>query len=473
MLHLRLFVLLALGLSLCTCVPAPGGETVEEKGPPNVLFIAIDDLRPELGVYGRTHIHSPNIDRLAARSTLFTNAYCNVPVCGASRSSLMTGLRPRRDRFVDYKTWISKDAPDAVTLHGHFKANGYYTVAMGKVLHHPEDRAEDYNEPNWKPGLSGGAGRDYHTPENITIASTRANGRGPAYERGEFSDTTYWDGKTASRAVAYISKLAAKDQAFFLAVGFDKPHLPFNAPAKYWDMYNAEDIELPPTYFRAESTPAALHHSSGELRNYTEVPKDEVLPEAYARQLIHGYYAATSYTDAQVGKLIDALEASGEADNTIIVLWGDHGWNLWNLGDHTMWCKHTLFNTSLRVPLLFSAPGYAPGRSPAMVEYVDLFPTLCDLAGLEQPAQLEGKSLTPLLAEPNREWTDAVFTRWKTADNITTTRYSYTEWYDDAGDRFARALFDHAIDSLEINNLAEKPAYLPVVEELAARLILE
>lgn len=464
----RFLSLLLLGNLLCTCGPAQNSQEEGDLPPPNILFIAVDDLRPELGAYGKDYMHTPNMDRLAARGTIFTNAYCNVPVCGASRASIMTGMRPTRERFWDYKCWISEDTPEAVTLHGHFKANGYYTAAMGKILHHSKDRAEDYNEPNWKPGVGGGAGRDYQTPDNIATATAKDfDGRGPAFERGEVADTSYWDGKTARRAVEYVGRLAEKDQPFFLAVGFAKPHLPFNAPAKYWDMYDPATISMPATYYRAEGTPDAIHHNFGELRNYTGVPKEKVLPEDYARQLIHGYYASTSYMDAQVGKVLDALEASGEADNTIIILWGDHGWNL---GDHTMWCKHTPFNTSLRVPLMIVSPGQSPGRSPAMVEYVDIFPTLADLAGLELPAQLDGKSLTPLLEDPDKEWSDAVFTRWKEADNITTERYAYTEWYNKDGDRYARVLFDHATDSLEVNNLAEKAEYLPIVEELAARL---
>jgi arylsulfatase A-like enzyme len=465
--------LLLLGSLLCTCGPAQKNEIAEPTNgrptsPPNVLFIAVDDLRPELASFGKGMIHSPNIDRLAAMGTAFTNAYCNVPVCGASRASIMTGMRPLRDRFVSYKTKISEDAPDAVTLHGHFKANGYYAAAIGKMLHHATDRAEDYNEPNWKPGVGAGAGRDYQMPANMAIANLKDfDGRGPAFERGQVADTAYFDGKIANQAVSKIKELAPKEQPFFLAVGFMKPHLPFNAPEKYWAMYDEANIQLPPTYYRAEGTPKAIHHNSGELRNYTGVPKDKVLPKDYAKKLIHGYYASVSYMDAQLGHVLDALEASGEADNTIIVFWGDHGWNL---GDHAMWCKHTPFNTSLRVPLIFSGPGRSPGRSPAMVEYVDIFPTLCDLAGLDQPAQLEGKSLLPLMEDPLQNWPGHVFTRWKDADNITTSRYSYTEWYDKAGDRYARTLFDHDTDSLEVNNLAEKADFLPLVEELSARL---
>ncbi|MEO0732834.1 MAG: sulfatase [Bacteroidota bacterium] len=459
---LRYFPLLLLVAFLSACDRAP------ESTPPNVLFLAVDDLRPEFGAFGRPHVHAPHLDALAASGTTFLNAYCNVPVCGASRASIMTGMRPTRGRFWDYLTKISEDTPGAVTLHGHFKAHGYYTAAMGKILHHPTDRSTDYNEPNWTPGVGAGTGRDYQTPENIAIATATGNdGRGPAFERGEVADTAYWDGKTAARAVAYLDRLAAEEQPFFLAVGFAKPHLPFNAPAKYWDMYDPAEIDLPPTYYRAEGTPAVIHHNSGELRNYVDVPKDEVLPEEYARQLIHGYYAATSFMDAQIGKVLAALEATGEADNTIVVLWGDHGWNL---GDHTMWCKHTPFNTSLRVPLIVRAPGKEGGRTQAMTEFVDVFPTLCELAGLPLPEQLQGKSLVPLLDDPDREWSDAVFTRWKEADNITTQQYAYTEWRDGEGERYARVLFDHRTDSLEVNNLAELAEYEDVVAELAERL---
>lgn len=462
-------LLLLLISVLFTACGGGAEETVEtENPPPNVLFIAVDDLRQEIGAYGKAYMHTPNIDRLAARGILFDNAYCNVPVCGASRASIMTGMRPTRQRFVDFKATITDDAPGATTLHGHFKANGYYAVAMGKIIHHPSDHEEDYNEKNWKPGVGGGAGRDYHLPENIAIVKDKdLNSRGPAFERADVADTTYYDGKTAARAVEYIDRLAPKKQPFFLAVGFAKPHLPFNAPAEYWDMYDPATITMPPTYYRAEGTPNAIFHNSGELRTYSGVPKEKVFAEDYARQLIHGYYAAVSYVDAQLGKVLDALEASGEADNTIIVFWGDHGWNL---GDHTMWCKHTSFNTSLRVPLIISAPGIDPGRSQSLVEYVDVFPTLAELAGLPLPEQLEGTSQVPVLKNPEEELKDAVFTRWKDADNITTRRYAYTEWYNDEGDRYARVLFDHATDSLEVNNLAEKPEYADLVAELSGRL---
>ena len=469
--HIHNFFTAVFCFTLATCLLGCGRQPSEtaaaESGPPNVLFIAIDDLRPELGAYGRPIIHSPNIDRLAARGMTFVNAYCNVPVCGASRASLMTGIRPTRNRFVDYSTRITEDAPGAVTLHGHFKQHGYYSVALGKVLHHADDRAEDYSEPNWRPGVGAGKGRDYHSPAAMALVLEDEDGRGPAFERGVEADSSYWDGKIAERAVDYLTRLAAQEQPFFLAVGFMKPHLPFNAPERYWQRYDSVDFDPPPTYSRSESIPDQLYHNSGELRNYVGVPGDAILPADYARQLIHGYYASVSFVDAQIGKVLDALEATGEADNTIVVLWGDHGWNL---GDHTLWCKHTVFNSSLRVPLLIDAPGYEPGRSPAQVEYVDLFPTLAELAGLPLPEQLDGESLVPLLEKPDRAWEANVFTRWHDGDNVTTDRYAYTEWRDTAGAVYARALFDHERDSLETTNVALYPDYQTVADSLAGLL---
>lgn len=466
--YVCLFPLLFIVL-LCTCAPrpnAPATKAIAER-PPNVLFIAVDDLRPELGVYGKAHIHSPNIDRLAASGTLFTNAYCNVPVCGASRASLMTGIRPTRDRFVDFRTRITEDAPGVVTLHGHFKANGYYTLGMGKVLHHANDREEDYSEPHWKPDVAPGAGRDYQTPEGIAQVNEADDGRGPAFERGKVADSAYADGKIADRAIARIAELGGKDQPFFMAVGFMKPHLPFNVPEKYWALYDPRSIQLPVTYSREDQTPKQLFHGSGELHNYTGVPEEVVLPVDYARTLIHGYYASVSYVDSQIGRVLDALEASGEADNTIVVLWGDHGWNL---GDHTLWCKHTVFNTSIRVPLIVRAPGRDAGSSPAMVEYIDLFPTLAELAGLVLPDQLDGESLVPLIDDPAKDWDDAVYTRWFSGDNITTEMFSYTEWRDSSGQQYERALFDHRTDSLETLNVAEDMSYRDVVSGLSERL---
>ena len=468
----RFLLYLCLILHLASCGSAP--EEEKHNGPerPNVLFIAVDDLRPELGCYGHPFMKTPNIDALAAAGTVFTNAYCNVPVCGASRASIMTGIRPARDRFVDYDCRIETDVPDAPTIHGFFRDSGYHAVGLGKILHFPDDTNDDWSEPQWRPdyeNLSQTDWRNYQLPENRAISESNDNGAGPPFERADVPDNAYHDGMTAERAAKTVRELAAKEQPFFLAVGFLKPHLPFNAPEKYWALYDDTDIEMPQTYYRADGTPDAIYHNSGELRfGYAGVPEDEVLPEDYARQLIQGYYAATSYMDANVGRVLDALEASGEADNTIIVLWGDHGWNL---GDHTMWCKHSVFNTSLRVPLIIRAPGFERGQvTAALSEYVDVFPTLAALSGLERPSGLDGESLVGALSDPVTAGKEAVFTRWKNADNVTTKNYSYAEWVNDDGQEYARVLFDHRTDSLEVNNVVNRPDMRPVVKQLSGLL---
>ena len=444
---------------------------IVEKKKPNVLFISVDDLRPELGCYNHPMIKSPNIDKLAASGTIFKNAYCNVPVCGASRASLLTGVRPNRNRFFDYDARIENEAPNAKTIQGHFKENGYYSVGLGKLLHFPDDRGDDYSEMNWRPDYHSGSQRgwrDYLTKKNLKIAKKTKNGAGMPFDDADVADNAYFDGQTAEKAVEYIKKLAKSDQPFYLGVGFLKPHLPFTAPKKYWDMYDIDNIDVPDTYYRAEGTPNAIYHNNGELRSYYGVPEDKVLPEKYAKKLIHGYYACVSYTDAHIGKLMKALEEAGIADNTIVVLWGDHGWNL---GDHTLWCKHTTFSSSLKVPLIIKAPGkLANQATKALTEYVDIFPTLCDLAGLEKPKQLDGKSLVSVLEKPNQQFKDAIFTRWKNGDNITTSQYSYTEWKNDNGDLYAKVLFDHKTDPKEITNQVENPEYAEAVVNLQKQL---
>ena len=468
---IRSLMSLLLLLFLASCGRAPKEIVPTGSERPNILFIAVDDIRPELGCYGHPVVKTPHIDALAAAGTLFTRAYCNVPVCGASRASIMTGLRPTRGRFVNYTARIDREAPGVPTIHRFFRDSGYQTVSLGKILHFPDDAADGWSQHPWRPDYTNAVEtdpRNYLLPTNREIAAQHPRNAAAAFERADVDDDAYYDGKTAARAVASLKDLAAGDAPFFLAVGFLKPHLPFNAPEKYWAMYDSIDIDVPATYYRADGTPEAIYHNSGELRNYVGVPKEKVLPVAYARQLIHGYYAATSYMDANVGRVLAALEASGEADNTIVVLWGDHGYNL---GDHTLWNKHSVFNTSLRVPLIIRAPGFARGQvTAALSEYVDLFPTLADLAGMEKPNGLDGESLTGALNDPVTAGKDAVFTRWKNADNVTTRNYSYSEWTDDSGKVYARTLFDHRTDSLEVNNLAEQGAMRQVVKQLSGLL---
>lgn len=433
---------------------------------PNVLFIAVDDLRPELACYGQQHIHSPNIDRLAKSGVLFERAYCMVPTCGASRASLMTGIRPAPNRFVSYLTWAERDATGITTMNTQFKSNGYYTVSLGKVFHHPEDNADGWSEPAWRPkGISW-----YRRPENQELhMQSQKQGRrkrGPAWESADVSDDAYADGVLANRAVAELQRLKTRDEPFFLAVGFFKPHLPFVAPQKYWDLYDHDKIQLPDNYYVPKDAPAESLHASGELRAYAGIPAKGPVSDETARNLIHGYYACVSYTDAQIGKLLDELDRLELADNTIVVLWGDHGWNL---GEHTLWCKHSCYETSMRIPLIVRAPGINAGqRRSVLVESIDVYPTLCELAGLHRPEHLHGRSLAALMKDPQTAWKTAAVGRFQNGDTIRTDTFRLTEYTDKQGRRTARMLYDHQADPGENVNVATR--HQATVEQLTEEL---
>jgi arylsulfatase A-like enzyme len=265
-----------------------------------------------------------------------------------------------------------------------------------------------------------------------------------------------------------LKRLSKSDKPFFIAAGLRKPHLPFNAPKKYWDMYPLEKIDLAANPFRAKDAPEAAYHGWHELRGYFGMPKKEKMPDDVARKLIQGYYACTTYADAQIGRLLDTLDELNLRENTIVLLIGDHGWNL---GEHTLWCKHCNFDTSLRAPMIISAGGMTKNRtSDSLVEFIDLFPTLCDLAGLDKPDQLQGKSLVPILKDPKVKVKDAVFSRYHDGESIRTDRYLYTEWLNEKGQIHSRMLYDHKTDPAENVNIAEKPENATIVSELSQKL---
>ena len=436
---------------------------------PNVLFIPVDDLRPQLQCYGRPQMVSPNIDALADSGVLFTRPYCQVPVCGATRASLLTGVRPARDRFVTYHTCADDDLPGALTLPEHFRKHGYTTISDGKVFHHRTDTAErSWCEEPWHPNMeTRTTWRNYLLRENQE-ADVDSSRRGPPFECAEVADNAYFDGRIADRAIDDLGRLARAGSPFFLAVGFLKPHLPFNAPRKYWDYYRRDEIDLADNPFRPDGAPDQAMHNWGELRSYFNVPKQGPLPDEMARELIHGYYAATSYVDAQIGRLLDELARLDLRDNTVIVLWGDHGWQL---GEHGLWCKHCNFDTSLCAPLIASGPGLDDGkRCDALVEFIDVYPSLCELADLPQPDHLEGRSFAPLMEDPDRPWKRAAFSRYITGDSVRTDRYLYTEWTDDEGAPTARMLYDHQRDPDENKNISERPDNAALVESLSRTL---
>lgn len=433
---------------------------------PNVLFIAVDDLRPELGCYGQQHIHSPNIDRLAASSVLFERAYCMVPTCGASRASLMTGIRPSPDRFVSYQTRADNDAPGITTLNTHFRNNGYHTVSLGKVFHDAKDNADGWSEPAWRTkGMQW-----YRDPRNHELHTTRqkqgSRSRGPAWESADVPDNAYADGVIAERAVADLQRLKNREEPFFLAVGFLKPHLPFIAPQKYWNLYDHEKIQLPDNYHVPKDAPKESIHTSGEMRSYAAIPAKGPVSDETARNLIHGYYACVSYTDAQIGKLINELDRLELADSTIVVLWGDHGWNL---GEHTLWCKHSCYETSMQIPLIVRAAGIKGGqRRRGLIETIDLYPTLCELAGLPAPSHLQGQNFTSLMKDATAQWKSAAVGRFKNGDTIRTDAFRLTEYTDRKGNPTSRMMYDHRSDPGENVNIADNE--LDVATALTRRL---
>jgi choline-sulfatase len=459
-------------VALIFTIPAPAQD--KPAGKYNVLFIPVDDLKPLLGCYGATQVKSPNIDALAARGTVFARAYCQQAVCSPSRASLMTGRRPDTTRVFDLVTHFRKAVPDAVTLSQHFKDNGYFAASVGKIYHPGYDDAPSWSVPN-NYKLAGGY-FDPNIKEDVADRKKQADGkeakakvRGPSFEIADCADEDLPDGKIAQHAIELLR--ANKDRRFFIAAGFMRPHLPFVAPRKYYDLYPPESIKLADNPQPPAGAPKLAMTNSGELRSYTDVPDKGPITDAKARELIRGYYASTSFMDAQVGKVLAELDRLGLRENTIVVLWGDHGWHL---GDHGLWNKHTNFEEATRSPLIVSAPGMKAGRTNALVEFVDVYPALCELAGLPLPAGLEGRSFAPLLADPARPWKQAAFSQYPRGKvmgySMRTDRYRYTEWREKDGKVAARELYDHQADPQENANVAERAENKDLVNSLHAQL---
>ena len=372
-------------MAFAVALPLSPLTALHAAAKPNVLLICVDDLKPLLGCYHVPIVKSPNIDRLAARGVLFERAFCNQAVCSPSRNALMTGLRPQTIGIYDLATNFRKGAPAAVTMAQYFRQNGYRTEALGKIFHVGHGNTDDavsWSVPHWRP--SGGG---YQLKESTATTRPAAVGgpRGAATECADVPDTAYADGMIAEEAIARLRAAKARPgEPFFLAVGFLKPHLPFVAPKKYWDLYRRAAFDSPKLQRPPAGAPAFAPTTWGELRQYSDIPEIGPLSTAEQRRLVHGYHAATSYMDAQLGRVLDALESNGFAGNTIIVLWGDHGWHL---GDHGMWCKHTNYEHAARIPLIVVAPGAAKAgiKTGALAETVDIYPTLCELAGLPAP----------------------------------------------------------------------------------------
>ena len=491
--RLLLLFLVALGTGLCAAEKKAGAQF-------NVLFIIVDDLRPELGCYGVRHMHSPNIDRLAARGLLFERAYCQVALCNPSRSSLLTGRRPDATQVLDNGAHFRAALPDALTLPQFFKDHGWHAQGFGKFFHPGCEDPPSWSAPHWdaQHGDEDATGaalvevmKSYYGPsgrEQVEAVAKRAidSGKklealkrrdllGPATEAPDVPDDELVDGQTAAHAIETMRTL--RDRPFFLAVGFLKPHLPFVAPKKYWELYPPEQIQFTASTAPKDAPACALHDWS-ELRANLDIPKTGPLSDAQARHLVRGYAAATSYTDAQVGRVLDELDRLGLRENTIVVFLGDHGWHL---GEHGMWCKHSNFEVATRAPLIIAAPGMpsAGQHTRALVEFVDIYPTLAHLCGLPVPAHAEGASFAPLLSNPELPWKQAAFSQYRrpapgknafVGRSIRTDRWRYTEWTDAKGEPAGLELYDEKNDPAEDTNLATQPAGQAAIKDLAKQL---
>lgn len=417
-------------LGLLTFMGFSLGFYAQEK--PNVVVFLVDDLRTELGCYGDPIAKTPNIDALAKDGVQFQKAYAQQALCAPSRMSLLSGLRPETIGIYSLFTPFRSIHKDVVTLPQFFKANGYQTVSVGKVYHNGND-----DKASWSI-LFPKESNSWVKPENLAlIESLKKAGKGsngPAYECEDVEDEAYKDGRAVKNAIETLEKL--KNDKFMMVVGLTKPHLPFNVPKKYWDLYNKEDFKVP-----FKGAPKDMYKDAltvwGELRGYYGIPKQGVLDDETTKTLIHGYHASVSYTDAQVGKVMDALQKLDLRKNTIVVFMSDHGWKLGELG---AWCKHSNFELDVNVPLIISRETGLKNRitntkSNALVENLDLFPTLADVCGLNAPKTLEGKSLMPLLNNPKIKWEEgafSVFPRGKNIMGLTCTdgNSRYTEWWD-------------------------------------------
>ena len=433
----------------------------------NILFLAIDDLRPMLASYGNNQIKTPNFDRLLNQGVQFNNAYVNIAVCAASRESILTGVRPGLTRFRNYKTYADKDLPGNISLPEVFKNNGYETYSYGKISHHPGDLKGDWTEID-----STHQQFEYQNPKSIEIANSMSENswrQGPAFEVSDVSDDTYSDGKTTILAMNRLESLSTSNTPFFMTVGYVSPHLPFIQPRKYWDMYKEEDINIAENPYRPDNVPDVAIHNYPELRSmYTDIPKEGPLSDSLALNLIHGYYASVSYTDALIGNLLNKLEELDLRKNTTIVLWGEHGFFL---GEHTLWTKHSTFKEAIHVPLIVSSPGMQKGvETNSMTEYVDVYPTLCEIAGIEAPNYLDGKSFVPVLKDHTTSVKSEIYTRHGSGEAVLDKAYSYTEFVNTNGVVTDRMLYDMNSDPAQNKNISEHLKNKEVLTKYSVKL---
>ena len=465
----------------------------------NVLFIAIDDLKPLLGCYGDPIAQTPNMDRLAAKGTLFTLAYCQQAVSGPTRASLLTGLRPDHTKMWDMTERFRTVNPYAVTIPQYFRQNGYETAGIGKIFDQSQVSGKTNDVLSWSiPYMDQTAFYDkntepptgfrgeYQAPEIRDAMKTKGEkfvqeNMFYATECVDVPDGAYKNGAITNGVEQFLQNYKTENP-FFLAVGFQKPHLPFVAPKKYWDLYKREQMPLAKFSQKAAGSPDFAYTNSGELPQYSDIPaevefsdiKNMVMKDDKARQLIHGYYACVSYTDAQIGKVIAALEKKGVLNNTIIVLWGDHGWHL---GDHGLWCKHTNFEQATHSPLIIIDPSIKSSKVTTPVEFVDIYPTLCELAGISIPEKLDGISLVSGMKNPKKLTKKYAVSQYPRDENkmgysLRDGKYRYTVWVEwknrvsNFDKIIAEELYDYEKDPLETVNQVNAKSYVTIVKTM-------
>ncbi len=474
-------------------VTALGFAAVQAAQKPNVLLILVDDLKPAMGCYGDNAAITPNMDALARRGMRFDMAYCNQAVCAPSRFTLMLGAHSTSTGLYGLGSHLRKAWPGAVTMPQHFAKHGYRTESLGKVFHighgnqgdpesfsvpHFHDKVIEYLDPESTDG--GKLTREEALFTNQKLGQIRSLPRGAAYESPMANDTDYADGRVADETVKRLKaakqRLAKDDTPFFITAGFVRPHLPFSAPKKYWDMHDPAKLPMPVNKAFPKDAPKVALKRGGEIAAFKPVPSNGEIDEELTRKLIHGYYASTSYVDAQIGKVTRALEELGLAKDTIVVLWGDHGWHL---GDLSIWTKHTNFEQANRIPIIIVAPGLAkPGSvTSQLAETVDIFPTLSELAGLpasKGPQPIDGVSLVPVLKNPNARVRDHAFHAYprgkKLGRAIRTQRYRLVEWknHSDPNAGVDYELYDYKADPWETQN--HHAAKLKIAKQLKAIL---
>lgn len=506
----------------------------QQSTKPNILFIAVDDLKPILGCYGNSQIKTPNIDRLAKMGTVFMRNYCQQAVCGPTRASLMTGMRPDYTKVWDLKTPMRDVNPNILSLPQYLISQGYSTQGIGKV-YDPRNVDKELDKPSWTvpyykvdkkyfPSETGEpAFNHYQLKESKLLAQKylkEAADKGmskseateyaspkvkPTTESADVPDNAYNDGANTLQSKDILIRLSKSEQPFFFAVGLTKPHLPFVAPKKYWDLYKRDDMPVAVSQEKSKNAVNAAYHNAGEIRAYSDIPPlaastpqkaiGLTLPVDKQKELMHGYYAAISYTDANVGVLLNTLDSLGLTKNTIVVLWGDHGWHL---GDHNLWCKHSNFEQATHSPLIIAAPGLKANKTTSQSEHIDIFPTLCELAGISIPAHLAGKSQVTVMKNPNvsvKEFSVSQYPR--SSDGVETERqgyaapkvmgysirtsqYRYTVWMKDGykSDQpfkenllIGAELYDYKIDPEETINVADDKNYVIISKDMKQKML--